>query len=96
MVVLVGATTFNAMRREALPACSSAEVTEVLVRLLPGSGDHPTRRSVWKAPTSVTFASCNATVAGSIQPYRVTWYSSDKGPDHRYLGDGLPAGSPDP
>ena len=34
VVVLVGATTFNAMRQEALPACASPEVTEVLGRLL--------------------------------------------------------------
>lgn len=77
VVVLVSATTFNAMRQEALPACASPEVTEVLGRLMPGMAiTNPAQRL--ESADFGDVRQCNATVADRIQPYRVTWYSSDK------------------
>ncbi|MGY4028259.1 hypothetical protein ACW5WQ_20295 [Aeromonas rivuli] len=77
VVVLVGGFTFNTMNKEALPACDTPEVVEVLSKLLNGMViANPAQR-----PESEDFGAvrlCNATVAERIQPYRVSWYSNDK------------------
>ena len=69
---------------EALPACSSAEVTEVLGHLLPGMAiTNPAQRM--ESADFGDVRQCNATVAGAsnLSGHLV---QQRQGPDHRYPG----------
>ena len=77
VVLIVGGMTYNAMSKDALPACDAPEVMQVLGKLLNGAAvANPAQR-----PESEEFGAmrlCNATVAERILPYRITWYTDER------------------